>query len=63
MKINKLTDLIPFFNEQGLTVKQIAKLTRKSEPTIFRYLKQLRDAGYEVKTDNGKVGRPKIKLD
>lgn len=50
MKVYKLTDILPLINDKKMDLKAVAKRVRKSEPTIWRWVKKLRDAGYEVKT-------------
>jgi biotin operon repressor len=48
--IEKLTDLLPLFNEHGMTMKQVALATGRGESTIWKYVRLLREAGHEVKT-------------
>jgi biotin operon repressor len=50
VEIEKLTDILPLFNEHGMTMKQVALATGRAESTIWKYVRLLREAGHEVKT-------------
>jgi DNA-binding PadR family transcriptional regulator len=63
MKLEKISDIIPLL-EQGHSLVHIGKniLTPPKSPnTMYRYLKMLKKAGYEIKNPV-KQGRPKLKL-
>ena len=47
-------------NEQGMSIKQVAKAVKRSEPTIWTWIRKLREAGYEVKTDA--KGRKRLEI-
>lgn len=53
-------DIIPYFN-QGLSSSHIGKIFDKSTPTIDRYIKDLREAGYNL--PHRKHGRKIVPLD
>jgi len=38
------------FNEQNLSSREVAKRMKVNQSTVWRWIKALRDAGYEVKT-------------
>ena len=50
MKITKISDIVPLINEQGMTVKEVSKLVKRSEPTVWVWVRKLREAGYTVNT-------------
>lgn len=61
LKFNKLREMIPLINEDGLNASDVAKLCHVHRVTVMKWAKRLREAGYEVKL-NDKGGRPKLEV-
>lgn len=61
IKIERISQIIPYFNEQKMNVKAVAKLLGRSEMTLWRWIKRLRDEGYVIVTPKrGETNRLKI---
>ncbi len=59
IKIEKISEIIPLFENGKKTLEEVGLLLtpQRSKNTIARYVRTLREAGYEVKTmSKGKRG-------
>ena len=56
IKIERVREILPLINEKGLTYKQTAIAIGKSYPTIKRWVRLLRDHGYQDNTVNKRRG-------
>lgn len=62
LELNHLTDIIPLL-EAGLTSSEIALVYRRKPVTVFRWIRRLKEEGYDVEFTHGnKGGRPRLKL-
>lgn len=52
IKIEKISDIIPLFENGKKTFKEVGMMLNpvRSGSTVARYVKKLRQSGYEVKT-------------
>lgn len=62
-KLVKLTDILPYI-KQGYSLAYIGRrIFGKSEATMYRYSKLLKQAGYGDQLPSTKGGRPPLKID
>jgi predicted transcriptional regulator len=59
--LEKLSEIIPLLENNKLDIDQLTIVLGRSRPTINRWLRRLRDAGYEPRLTY-KMGRPKLKI-
>ena len=50
IKIERISEIIPMINDQGMNVKAVATFLGRSEMTLWRWIKLLRAAGYVIAT-------------
>lgn len=61
IRLTRISDIVPFI-EQGYDIAYIGRnllIPKKSKPTMYRYIKKLRQAGYIIPT---RRGQPKLEV-
>lgn len=58
MKIQRKSDIVPLIMEQKLSIRHISKIVKRSEPTLWRWVKELREAGYKIEIEKGRKKMP-----
>ncbi len=50
LKLKLSQDVLPLFNKERMSYQQVADHFKVDRGTVIRWVKKLREAGYEVKT-------------
>lgn len=59
--LEKLSEIIPILENSELDITQLSIVLGRSKPTINRWLRRLRDAGYKPRLTY-KNGRPPLEI-
>ena len=57
----RLVEILPYYNEQNMSHEQVADVYGVARNTVIRWVKLLRENGYEVKTKPR--GLPELRID